>query len=361
MALLAPLFALVPSVALADAISPPAVTANLEIGESLTITKTVTVSQGMPTSSPVDIFFLSDTTASMSEEIDAVRSAASQVLSDVAGLGDVAFGVGEYKDELPFATFGFRFNNELDALSSNETEVRAGLDEWFPFGGGDIPPADDFLEANFLGLETLAEDTMWRDGSSRILLWFGDAAGKDPILGSTENSAIEALTAANITVQAFDAGALDSTGQATRVTNATGGAVRTFENASDVDDVTDMIIESIESTFADYMTVSLDTSGVPAGLSVDVSPSEIVGEFDRSITRTFEFDVSFTGETAGTYDFTIDALVDGGIVATEEDTITVGDGGNGDGDGDDIPAPATLVLLGTGLVGLRLLAWRRTS
>ena len=73
MSLFAPLFALVPSVALADAISPPAVTANLEIGESLTVTKTVTIAQGMPTSSPVDIFFLSDTTASMSEEIDVNR------------------------------------------------------------------------------------------------------------------------------------------------------------------------------------------------------------------------------------------------------------------------------------------------
>ena len=75
-----------------------------------------------------------------------------------------------------------------------------------------------------------------------------------------------------------------------------------------------------------YNTVSLGTSLVPAGLTVNVSPPSYTGEgpYDRSIDRTFTFDVTFTAVSPGSYSFTIPVLVDGGTMASEQDNIQVG-------------------------------------
>ena len=47
----------------------------------------------------------------------------------------------------------------------------------------------------------------------------------------------------------------------------------------------------------------------------------ITGSFDRSIDRTFNFSTTFTGVTAGTYDFSILGTVDGATVGTELDHV----------------------------------------
>ena len=57
------------SVALADGISPTSFAADLGVGDSVTITKTVTVAQGGPSAAVVDIMFVFDTTGSMSSGI----------------------------------------------------------------------------------------------------------------------------------------------------------------------------------------------------------------------------------------------------------------------------------------------------
>ena len=46
--------------------------------------------------------------------------------------------------------------------------------------------------------------------------------------------------------------------------------------------------------------------------------------YDRSIDRTFTFDVTFTAVSPGSYNFSIPVLVDGGTMATEQDNILVG-------------------------------------
>jgi hypothetical protein len=93
----------------------------------------------------------------------------------------------------------------------------------------------------------------------------------------------------------------------------------------DADTIVQAIKDAIGTAVATYTTVGLDLSGAPSGVSVSAVPGSYVGAYDRSIDRMFSFDVTFTGAAVGVHEFDIAALVDGGEVATERDTITVRD------------------------------------
>jgi hypothetical protein len=317
---------------MADSISPASVSATIGVGESFTVNKTVTVDSA-PTA-PVDVFFLADTTGSMGSYIAAVQSSASTILSSTSGLGDVWYGVGEYKDVGD--VYVYRLNT---SITSNTVDVQSGINLWSASGGGDYP------ESAFYGLQQAATGAGWRTGSTRILVWFGDAPPQTTSLGVDETVATSALTAADIEVEAIDLFGLNDTGAAQRIANATGGTLFSGINtASLVTTITNAIISAVNS----YSTVGLDLSEVPAGVTVTYTPLSYTGSYDRSTTETFDFSVTFTGDTAGVYDFHLYALVDKGRVAAERDMITVG-----------IPEPTTLALLGLGAFGLGFGAYRR--
>ena len=90
---------------------------------------TFDVDDGAATSAQVDVYFLADTTASMGAKIGAVQASASALLSSLSGLGNVAFGVGEYKDDP--ATSGdpsaFRMNSNI---STDLAVAQAGINLW---------------------------------------------------------------------------------------------------------------------------------------------------------------------------------------------------------------------------------------
>ena len=74
-------FLVLPVAALADSIDPADFSATLDVGESVTITKTVTIDDAPPTAALVDVFFLFDTTGSMNPAIAAAKASASDVLA----------------------------------------------------------------------------------------------------------------------------------------------------------------------------------------------------------------------------------------------------------------------------------------
>jgi len=190
------------AVAMADSISPTSVSATLPVGGSVTVNKVVTVTAGTPTTAKVDVFFLADTTGSMGGPIAAVQAAATNIMTGLAGLGDVAFGVGEYKDQPATSGDPYAYRRNT-AVTSTIATAQAGINLWGASGGGDTPEADLF------GLTQVATGTGafasgFRSGAAKIVVWFGDAVGHDPDGGATLPSTIAALVGQGIKVLAVD-------------------------------------------------------------------------------------------------------------------------------------------------------------
>lgn len=313
--LFANLFLLFPVNVLADTLVPTTYSTALKLGQSVTISKTATISAGTPTSAKVDVFFLADTTGSMGGSISNIQAGANSIMSSISALGDVAYAVGEYKDWGQGDLYTYRLNQDI---TKNATAIQTGLNMWSASGGGDWP------EAGIYGLYEAANTTAWRPGSTRILIWFGDAPSQDPAgpdPGVTEAQATTALTGQSIKVLALDVGQLDYYGQATRIANATGGQ---YYSGVAVSQIVTAIQSAVTTSFASYSTVSLGTASVPTGLTVNISPPSFTGAYDRSIDRTFNFNVTFTAVSPGSFSFSVPLLVDGGVMASEQDNFNIG-------------------------------------
>lgn len=342
------------SAARADSISPATYGNTLAVGTSDTITKTVTISKGAPTSALVDVLFLTDTTGSMGTTIAGVRNQFSAIVSDLAGLGNVAFGSAQYKDVGDSPVYQLSQN-----ITTTTSLVQTAINSYTATGGGDLP------EAGLYALDQAA-GAGWRSGSTRFIVWTGDAPSHDKLFGVDKNVALAALNAANIKViglsQPSGAG-LDSalsgsqTGQAGDIANAsagqasfiTGGTGGSFFASATASQIENIVKTAITSSFNTYSKVCLDSSGAPAGVLVTHDPC-ITGSFDRSIDRTFSFTTTFTGTAAGTYDFDVAATVDGGAVAFEKDHIVVTTA---------VPEPSTYAMMALGLAAVGFFARRR--
>jgi hypothetical protein len=314
----------------APGVTPDTVSETLAQGASTTVTKTVET----PTVAPrADVYFLADTTGSMGAGLNNVKANGAAIISTLAGSGsDVAYGAGQYKD---FPNDAFAFKDETGGIVADDGAAAAGaIAGWTPSGGSDGP------EGQFYALDQLAKGAAnFRPGASRVIVWFGDAPGHDPVCSAisglpydiTEASLTASLVSAAIQVIAVStptgfSGALDAdpgsaqdytsacgsttsgtAGQATRIAEATSGKHLV---AATPDEVADLIIEALTSL---PMTV-VPVADCDAGLSVtfdNASQTVAAGE-----TTTFEETITVASDaSAGTLTCRVDFQINGAVGA----------------------------------------------
>jgi len=236
------------AVALGTSVEPASYSETVESGSSVTITKTVHTPAIPPNP---DIVFLSDTTGSMEEAIENVKENATSIMNTVNAEqppgATAQFAAANYKDGRPGEepegcdTDPYAFNVDQE-LTESLSDVQNGINTWSAFGGCDEP------ESQLNALYNLATGAVsFRSGSSRVIVWFGDAPGHDPDLGHSLTETIEALEGANIRVIAIpvttpENSGLDSTGQATAIAEATEGLVLP---SATPDEVSERILEGL--------------------------------------------------------------------------------------------------------------------
>ena len=329
-------------------INPATNTLTLNAGEVLDETITVTIPKNAGPAK-ADVYFLADTTGSMTGIIGAVQAGANNVLAALTGLGvDIAFGVGNYKDFLSGDPYAFQHQLSSTNVAAN---VTAAINTWAALGGDDTPEGDLFA------LDSLAVPPGgtigWRAGSKRIIVWFGDAPGHDPIcpaawggpVAITEASVTAKLVAEGIAVLAIStanpgldddpkAGAFGYNGacgapgglpgQATRISTSTGGAIATGINPGNI---VNTIISLVTAAIAAIQNVKLVPSATIAPFVTSITPAGGYGPLPGDVEHTLKFVVRFTGipckSEAQVVTGTIDVVADGTVIARKPTQITV--------------------------------------
>ncbi len=326
--------------AFADTIDPLTFSGTTTVGGTISLAKRVTVNAGAPTTAKADVFFLTDTTGSMGGTINTVKANFGSIAGSLSG--DFAFGAGEFKDQ------GDAFDYKLNqGITTNKASVQSAINTWGASGGGDYPEQGLYALTQAAGAST-----GWRDGAKKIVLIAGDAPAKTNL--ATVSSTAAALVAAGVTVESINVGGLglNDYGQFNGSNSIYAAGVKGsyFQNPNS-STLVSTILDAIGSAFATYEHVTLQVIGAP-GVEVLFTPSSgYTGDYDRDMDRFFDFNVTFKGLTAGVHNIQINALVDGAIVATEYDTITVLTSG--------VPEPSTWAMMLIGFAGLSFTAMRR--
>jgi Leucine-rich repeat (LRR) protein len=330
-------------------------TNNLILNEGDVVSETLTVN--VPADEAVitmaDIYFLADTTGSMGSPIASVIAGATDVMNSLISSfpdTDLAFGVGDYKD-FPFDPYAFQ---SVQSLTTDTSVVQTAINGWSASGG------NDGSEGQLYALDRLANEPSigWRTGAKRIVVWFGDCPGHDPVPTAatelsydiTKESVTADLVAAGITVLAIstttgcpngmDASTTFSGGdyasaygivensyenQATDISTATGG-----EHQTGVD--SDVIVDTIESLISTAVStinnLVLEPSG-DAGMFVSlIDPAGGYGPLESTVEHNLDFDVEFTGNVPcesvdQVFTGTIDVVADGVTVIGQSLVVTV--------------------------------------
>jgi Mg-chelatase subunit ChlD len=122
------------------------------------------VDRTLPARRTVDLAFVLDTTGSMGEEIEAVKSTIRTVAARLGELQtDVRIGLVSYKDRGDEVTHVYPFSSDLRGFSRSVAELSAG-------GGGDLP---EDMQA---GLSVAIDQLQWRaEATARLIVVVADA------------------------------------------------------------------------------------------------------------------------------------------------------------------------------------------
>ncbi|WP_309134590.1 hypothetical protein [Cellulomonas sp.] len=314
--------------------------------------ETVTVTIPPTGATPkADVYLLADTTGSMAGILAAVQAGASGILNHPGLAGfDVAWGIGNYRDFPVGAGFSsYAFAHQL-APTTVHADADTAIAAWAADEGFDLP------EGQLFALDRLAVDPGigWRADSRRIVVWFGDAPGHDPICPElsglpsavTEASVTAALQAAGITVVAVStmSGAPDALdgdptlgssdygtcaaggtpGQATRITAATGG---THTSGIDTDTIATTLGDLVAAAVASTGSVSLVPTGDAAAFVESITPPAY-GPLPGDEEHVLQFEVTWLGvraclEREQVFTGTLDVVADGVVVAAKSVRVTV--------------------------------------
>jgi hypothetical protein len=314
--------------------------------QSERLTVTVPKSGAQP---KADVYLLADTTGSMLDVIEAVKAGAGAIVGNPALAGfDVAYGVGNYKD---FPNDPYAFQHQLSP-TTDTTLIGSAIATWSADGGADLP------EGQLYALHRLAADPTigWRPDARRIVVWFGDAPGHDPVCAAisgeasdiTEGSTTAELQAANIvvvavstttgatagldddpSVDAMDYGVCGApggaAGQATRIAAATGGSHTAGINAGAI---VSTLVSLIQAAVTSTGNVRLVASPEIAEFVESLTPPGGYGPLPGDVEHQLPFDVTWIGtrecrEQSQVIQGRIDVVADGVVVAQKSVRITV--------------------------------------
>ena len=295
-----------------------------------------------------DVYFLADTTGSMSSILNAVKAGAANIMTTLqSSYPTMAFGVGNYKDFPKDQHTAYCFQNQ-QALSVNTALSQTAINAWSASGGGDSPEGQLFALSEIATKPGIG----WRPNARRIIVWFGDAPGHDPICAAYTGAA--ALTEAQvitslrtpltnpIQVLAIStttgvANGLDGTpsqgsytcpntgtsGQGTRIATQTGGSYTAGVNAATISST---ILASVTAATNLYSNIKLVPTGTSAPYVTSITPAGGYGPVDNK-GHSYVFKVTFTGppckETDQVFTGTIDVVADGKVVAQKTVSLTV--------------------------------------
>lgn len=131
-----------------------------------------------------DFVFVIDSTGSMADDLESVKTSALDILSLFEGSRSFRIGFVQYNDPL---------SNVIQEFSNDFNQIRRTIDGLQAEGGG------DFEEHVYSGLKN-AYDMDWRPGASRSILLLGDAPPKDPEPGTLFTEALISSFANSVNV-----------------------------------------------------------------------------------------------------------------------------------------------------------------
>jgi hypothetical protein len=279
-------------------------------GGSVSVSKTLKTPDIPP---KPDVVFLADTTGSMNSALSDMKSNVAGIMNQVlAAQSQAQFGAANYKDfgcTPPGATSPETPFNLDQMVTMSTSAVQTAINTWstVPGSGCDKP------EAQLWALYQLATNSGvgWRAGSSRIIVWFGDAPGHDPSNGITQAAAISALNAAGIRVIAInlvnsgEGSSLDDLGQATAIVNATGGVL---ETRNSLDEVSSAILAGLANLPA---TVQPQVTTCDPNLSVAFDPAAKTVTSGQSVSFTETISIAGAATPGSTLTCTVQFPVNG--------------------------------------------------